>query len=98
MKTILLIESDDSLRRRFRKFLEFEGFRVIALASERAADEFLQNQPTEVDLVIVGTDRTTRSGDVANKIGTYLKALAAREISSGSSKAPVLILILSAPA
>ena len=30
-----------------------------------------------VDLVIVGTDRTTVSGDVANKIGTYLKALAA---------------------
>jgi methylthioribose-1-phosphate isomerase len=30
-----------------------------------------------VDLCIVGTDRVTRSGDVANKIGTYLKALAA---------------------
>ena len=30
-----------------------------------------------VDLVIVGSDRTTRRGDVANKIGTYLKALAA---------------------
>jgi methylthioribose-1-phosphate isomerase len=30
-----------------------------------------------VDLCIVGTDRTTRSGDVCNKIGTYLKALAA---------------------
>ena len=30
-----------------------------------------------VDVVITGTDRTTRSGDVANKIGTYLKALAA---------------------
>src|SRR6202022_1177202 len=30
-----------------------------------------------VDLVIVGTDRTTASGDVCNKIGTYLKALAA---------------------
>ena len=30
-----------------------------------------------VDLVIVGTDRTTVKGDVANKIGTYLKALAA---------------------
>ena len=30
-----------------------------------------------VDMVIVGTDRTTASGDVANKIGTYLKALAA---------------------
>ncbi len=32
-----------------------------------------------VDLAIVGTDRTTRSGDVANKIGTYLKALAAHD-------------------
>lgn len=32
-----------------------------------------------VDLVIVGTDRTTRNGDVANKIGTYLKALAAKD-------------------
>ncbi|MCU0858948.1 MAG: S-methyl-5-thioribose-1-phosphate isomerase, partial [Pontiellaceae bacterium] len=32
-----------------------------------------------VDLVLVGTDRTTRNGDVANKIGTYLKALAARD-------------------
>ncbi|MCB9030622.1 MAG: S-methyl-5-thioribose-1-phosphate isomerase [Deltaproteobacteria bacterium] len=30
-----------------------------------------------VDIVIVGSDRTTRNGDVANKIGTYLKALAA---------------------
>ena len=30
-----------------------------------------------VDIVIVGSDRTTRTGDVANKIGTYLKALAA---------------------
>jgi methylthioribose-1-phosphate isomerase len=36
-------------------------------------------QRGEVDLVIVGTDRVTRSGDVANKIGTYLKALAARD-------------------
>ena len=33
----------------------------------------------EVDLVIVGADRVTRTGDVANKIGTYLKALAARD-------------------
>jgi methylthioribose-1-phosphate isomerase len=32
-----------------------------------------------VDLCIVGTDRTTRNGDVANKIGTYLKALAAHD-------------------
>jgi len=33
----------------------------------------------EVDLCITGTDRTTSGGDVANKIGTYLKALAARD-------------------
>jgi methylthioribose-1-phosphate isomerase len=36
-------------------------------------------QRGEVDLVIVGTDRTTYTGDVANKIGTYLKALAAND-------------------
>jgi methylthioribose-1-phosphate isomerase len=30
-------------------------------------------------IVITGADRVTRSGDVANKIGTYLKALAARD-------------------
>lgn len=32
-----------------------------------------------VDMVIVGSDRTTANGDVANKIGTYLKALAAKD-------------------
>jgi len=36
-------------------------------------------QRGDVDLVIVGSDRTTRTGDVANKIGTYLKALAAQD-------------------
>jgi methylthioribose-1-phosphate isomerase len=36
-------------------------------------------QRGDVDLVIVGTDRVTRTGDVANKIGTYLKALAAHD-------------------
>jgi methylthioribose-1-phosphate isomerase len=36
-------------------------------------------QHGQVDLVIVGTDRTTAIGDVANKIGTYLKALAAHD-------------------
>jgi len=35
-------------------------------------------QHGEIDMVIVGTDRTTARGDVANKIGTYLKALAAK--------------------
>jgi methylthioribose-1-phosphate isomerase len=36
-------------------------------------------QHGRVDAVIVGTDRTTRTGDVCNKIGTYLKALAAHD-------------------
>jgi len=36
-------------------------------------------QHNNVDLVFVGSDRTTRNGDVANKIGTYLKALAAKD-------------------
>lgn len=36
-------------------------------------------QHGKVDIVIVGSDRTTVNGDVANKIGTYLKALAAKD-------------------
>jgi methylthioribose-1-phosphate isomerase len=36
-------------------------------------------QRGQVDFCIVGTDRTTRRGDVCNKIGTYLKALAAHD-------------------
>ncbi|MDY6825400.1 MAG: S-methyl-5-thioribose-1-phosphate isomerase [Thermodesulfobacteriota bacterium] len=36
-------------------------------------------QHGKVDIVIVGTDRSTYTGDVANKIGTYLKALAAKD-------------------
>jgi len=36
-------------------------------------------QHGKVDAVMVGTDRTTYTGDVANKIGTYLKALAAKD-------------------
>ena len=36
-------------------------------------------QRAQVDLVLVGTDRTTASGDVCNKVGTYLKALAAHD-------------------
>ena len=36
-------------------------------------------QRGQVDMVIVGTDRTTANGDVCNKIGTYLKALAAHD-------------------
>jgi methylthioribose-1-phosphate isomerase len=36
-------------------------------------------QRGHVDMVIVGSDRTTAQGDVCNKVGTYLKALAARD-------------------
>ena len=45
--------------------------------SDNAGGHLMQHG--EVDLVIVGTDRVTRTGDVANKIGTYLKALAAQD-------------------
>jgi methylthioribose-1-phosphate isomerase len=47
------------------------------LIVDNAGGHYMQRG--EVDLVIVGTDRVTRNGDVANKIGTYLKALAARD-------------------
>lgn len=45
--------------------------------SDNAGGHLMQRG--EVDMVIVGTDRTTATGDVANKIGTYLKALAAHD-------------------
>ena len=45
--------------------------------SDNAGGHLMQHG--EVDICIVGTDRVTRQGDVANKIGTYLKALAARD-------------------
>jgi methylthioribose-1-phosphate isomerase len=48
-----------------------------AIIADNAGGHYMQHG--EVDLCIVGTDRTTASGDVANKIGTYLKALAARD-------------------
>ncbi len=47
------------------------------LIADNAGGHLMQHG--DVDLVIVGTDRVTRTGDVANKIGTYLKALAARD-------------------
>jgi methylthioribose-1-phosphate isomerase len=46
------------------------------LIADNAAGHLMQRG--EVDLVIVGSDRTTYTGDVANKIGTYLEALAAK--------------------
>ena len=47
------------------------------IVADSAAGHLMQRGA--VDLVIVGTDRTTYTGDVANKIGTYLKALAAKD-------------------
>ncbi len=44
---------------------------------DNAGGHYMQHG--KVDLVVVGTDRVTRNGDVANKIGTYLKALAAKD-------------------
>ena len=46
------------------------------LIVDNAGGHLMQNQ--QVDVCVVGSDRTTRNGDVCNKIGTYLKALAAR--------------------
>ncbi len=48
-----------------------------AILTDNAGGHYMQQG--EVDMCIVGTDRTTATGDVANKIGTYLKALAARD-------------------
>ena len=47
------------------------------VVSDNAGGHLMQHG--QVDLCIVGTDRVTRTGDVANKIGTYLKALAAHD-------------------
>lgn len=47
------------------------------LIVDNAGGHYMQHG--DVDLVIVGTDRVTSRGDVANKIGTYLKALAAHD-------------------
>src|SRR6185436_16058546 len=47
------------------------------LVADNAGGHLMQHG--EVDLVIVGADRVTATGDVCNKIGTYLKALAAKD-------------------
>lgn len=47
------------------------------LITDNAGGHLMQHG--QVDLVIVGADRVTATGDVCNKIGTYLKALAARD-------------------
>ncbi|MSP94752.1 MAG: S-methyl-5-thioribose-1-phosphate isomerase [Alphaproteobacteria bacterium] len=50
-----------------------------AIIADNAGGHLMQ--AGKVDLCIVGTDRVTQNGDVANKIGTYLKALAAHDNS-----------------
>jgi S-methyl-5-thioribose-1-phosphate isomerase len=50
-----------------------------ALIADNAAGYFMKNK--EIDLVIVGADRITKNGDFANKIGTYEKAVLAKENS-----------------
>ena len=47
------------------------------IIADNAGGHYMQTG--RVDLCIVGTDRTARNGDAANKIGTYLKALAAKD-------------------
>ena len=53
-----------------------EGIQHTVIADNTGGHLMQHNM---VDLVIVGSDRTTVAGDVANKIGTYLKALAAKD-------------------
>jgi methylthioribose-1-phosphate isomerase len=49
----------------------------FTLIADNAGGHLMQHK--QVDLVMVGADRVTRRGDVCNKVGTYLKALAARD-------------------
>src|SRR5262249_35708545 len=57
---------------------ELRGHGVdYAIIADNAGGHLMQHG--NVDIAIVGADRVTRNGDVANKIGTYLKALAAKD-------------------
>ena len=56
--------------------LHHEGI-PFALIADNAAGYFMQKK--EIDLVIVGADRIAKNGDFANKIGTYEKAVLAKE-------------------
>lgn len=65
-----------------------QGSRITAWELDNANIEFdiisdnlggLLMMKSQIDLVIVGADRIANNGDVANKVGTYLKALAAKE-------------------
>jgi DNA-binding NtrC family response regulator len=51
-KKILFVESDREMRRRCCKFLEWEGFEVLAVDNEASARDILDNRSGEFDLVI----------------------------------------------
>ena len=58
---------------------ELAGFGIPhTVITDNAGGHLMQHR--EVDMVIVGADRVTAIGDVANKVGTYLKALAAKDL------------------
>lgn len=69
----------------------------VTLITDNSAGALMKNG--EIDLVIVGTDRTARNGDVANKIGTYSLAVLAKENSIPFYvAAPLSSIDLSTPA
>lgn len=59
------------------RFRDADAYPLDTLIADNAGGHLMQHG--DVDLCIVGTDRTTARGDVCNKIGTYLKALAAHD-------------------
>src|SRR6266478_689987 len=60
-------------------YLAYDAGVPLPLIADNAGGHLMQHG--KVDIVLVGADRVGREGDVCNKIGTYLKALAARESS-----------------
>ena len=71
------MKQDLELRSKFNRFRKPRHENIPhTVITDNAGGHLMQHQ--KVDLVIVGSDRTTIKGDVCNKIGTYLKALAAK--------------------
>ena len=71
----LFVWEDDLFNRRLNSTNE-EGIKNTIIADNTGG---ILMQRGEVDMCIVGTDRTLANGDVCNKVGTYLKALAAHD-------------------
>lgn len=76
--TVLVDETRPRLQGAFLTAWELENEGIpFKLIADNAAGHFLSRG--EVDLVMVGADRVCRNGDIANKIGTYEKAVVAKE-------------------